>query len=95
MNGSNHRQFMDYECRDRIATIGLNRPYKFNAVGGDVVRQLMAAFRRFDTDQPRMMQPYAVEGGRSVVARTSTSLSYYPARNLNVLVVRRLWCKCR
>jgi enoyl-CoA hydratase/carnithine racemase len=44
------RQFVEYDCQDHIATIAMNRPEKLNAVSDEVVRQLMAAFRRFDTD---------------------------------------------
>ena len=44
------RQYVDYECQDQIVTIALNRPEKLNAVSDEVVRQLMAAFRRFDAD---------------------------------------------
>ena len=50
MSDSDDRQYVDYECHDHIATITLNRPEKLNAVSDEVVRQLMAAFRRFDTD---------------------------------------------
>jgi enoyl-CoA hydratase/carnithine racemase len=44
------RQYVDYECQDQIVTIALNRPEKLNAVSDEVVRQLMAAFQRFDAD---------------------------------------------
>jgi enoyl-CoA hydratase/carnithine racemase len=44
------RQYVEYECRDHIATIAMNRPEKLNAVSDEVVRQLMAALRRFDAD---------------------------------------------
>jgi enoyl-CoA hydratase/carnithine racemase len=44
------RQYVEYECRDRVATIALNRPEKLNAVSDEVVRQLMAAFRQFDAE---------------------------------------------
>ncbi|HVZ09501.1 enoyl-CoA hydratase/isomerase family protein [Rhodopila sp.] len=50
MTAKDDVQFVDYECRDRIAVIALNRPDKLNAVSDEVVRQLMAAFRRFDGD---------------------------------------------
>src|SRR5579863_4733041 len=43
-------QLVEYECRDFIATITLNRPDKLNAVNDDMVRQMAAAFSRFDTD---------------------------------------------
>ncbi len=39
-----------YECRDKIATITLNRPEKLNAVSDEVVAQLSEALRRFDID---------------------------------------------
>ena len=41
---------VDYECSDGIATIALNRPDKLNAVNDDMVRQIAAALKRFDTD---------------------------------------------
>ena len=50
MSNSDERQYVDYACHDQIATIALNRPEKLNAASDDVVRQLMAAFRRFDAD---------------------------------------------
>jgi len=39
-----------YECRDNIATIAMNRPEKLNAVSDEMVRELIAAMRRFDAD---------------------------------------------
>jgi enoyl-CoA hydratase/carnithine racemase len=42
--------YVEYECKDHIVTIAMNRPEKLNAVSDEVVRQLMAAFRRFDAD---------------------------------------------
>ena len=50
MSDQDERQYVDYECHDHIAIIALNRPEKLNAVSDEVVRQLMAAFRRFDAD---------------------------------------------
>src|SRR5579859_2817533 len=41
---------VEYECSDSIATITLNRPDKLNAVNDDMVRQIAAALKRFDTD---------------------------------------------
>ncbi|MSP05772.1 MAG: enoyl-CoA hydratase/isomerase family protein [Acetobacteraceae bacterium] len=41
---------VQYECRDHIATIAMNRPEKLNAVSDEMVRELLAAMRRFDTD---------------------------------------------
>lgn len=41
---------IEYECRDHIATITLNRPDKLNAVNDDMVREMAAALSRFDTD---------------------------------------------
>ncbi|HTI79079.1 MAG TPA: enoyl-CoA hydratase/isomerase family protein [Acetobacteraceae bacterium] len=43
-------QLVEYECRDTIATITLNRPDKLNAVNDDMVREMAAALARFDTD---------------------------------------------
>jgi enoyl-CoA hydratase/carnithine racemase len=50
MADTEERSYVDYECKDHIVTIALNRPEKLNAVSDEVVRQLMAAFRRFDAD---------------------------------------------
>src|ERR1700722_6560664 len=50
MDTPDDRQYVAYECNDQIATIALDRPEKLNAVSDEVVRQLMAAFRRFDLD---------------------------------------------
>ena len=50
MDDSAQRQYVEYDCNDHVATIALNRPEKLNAVSDEVVRQLMAAFRRFDGD---------------------------------------------
>ena len=44
------RQYVDYEQVDNIVTIAMNRPEKLNAVSDEVVRQLIAAMRRFDAD---------------------------------------------
>jgi enoyl-CoA hydratase/carnithine racemase len=43
-------QLVEYECRDCIATITLNRPDKLNAVNDEMVREMAAALSRFDTD---------------------------------------------
>ena len=50
MESADERQYVDYECHDHIVTISLNRPEKLNAVSDEVVRQLMAAMRKFDLD---------------------------------------------
>src|SRR6185437_15832070 len=39
-----------YECKDKIATITINRPDKLNAVSDEVVGGLSEALRRFDLD---------------------------------------------
>ncbi len=41
---------VDYECRDHIAVLTLNRPEKLNAFSDDLVRHLVQALRRFDAD---------------------------------------------
>jgi enoyl-CoA hydratase/carnithine racemase len=41
---------VEYDCRDRIATLTLNRPERLNAFNDDLVRQLAEALRRFDLD---------------------------------------------
>lgn len=46
----NAKSLILYECSDRIATITLNKPERLNAFDDDMVRQLMAALRRFDMD---------------------------------------------
>jgi len=51
MSGSDDRSYVEYECKDHIATIAMNRPEKLNAVSDEVVRHLMEAFRRFDADK--------------------------------------------
>lgn len=44
------RQYVEYEVKDHIAIIAMNRPEKLNAVSDEVVRQLITAFRAFDAD---------------------------------------------
>jgi enoyl-CoA hydratase/carnithine racemase len=41
---------VEYECRDRVAIITLNRPDKLNAFNDDLTRQALAAMHRFDLD---------------------------------------------
>ena len=41
MGETTDRQYIEYDCHDRIATIALNRPEKLNAVSDEVVRQLL------------------------------------------------------
>ena len=41
---------VEYDCRDQIATLTLNRPDRVNAYSDDLVRHLMDALRRFDLD---------------------------------------------
>ena len=43
-------QLVEYACSDFVATITLNRPDKLNAVNDDMVRQIAAALKQFDTD---------------------------------------------
>jgi enoyl-CoA hydratase/carnithine racemase len=42
--------FIGYECRDRIATITLNRPEKLNAFNDAMVMRLASVLHEFDTD---------------------------------------------
>jgi enoyl-CoA hydratase/carnithine racemase len=41
---------VEYDCKDQIATLTMNRPEKLNAFNDDLVRHLMDALRRFDLD---------------------------------------------
>jgi len=41
---------VEYDCRDRIAALTLNRPDRLNAFSDNLVRHLMDALRRFDLD---------------------------------------------
>ena len=43
-------EFIRYELADRVATITLNRPEKLNAVNGDMIREMIAAFQVADAD---------------------------------------------
>src|SRR4051795_7700071 len=50
MSHGSEKRMVDYECREGIATITLNRPDKLNAVNDEMVRQIAGALRHFDTD---------------------------------------------
>jgi enoyl-CoA hydratase/carnithine racemase len=41
---------VEYDCRDQIATLTLNRPDRLNAFSDELVRHLADALRRFDLD---------------------------------------------
>jgi enoyl-CoA hydratase/carnithine racemase len=41
---------VEYDCRDQIATLTLNRPDRLNAFSDELVRHLMDALRQFDLD---------------------------------------------
>lgn len=42
--------YVQYELRDHVATITINRPDRLNALGSDIVRGLAEAWRRFQAD---------------------------------------------
>jgi enoyl-CoA hydratase/carnithine racemase len=50
MPDAGENSLVEYDCRDHIATIALNRPDKLNAVNDDMVRQIASELRRFDAD---------------------------------------------
>lgn len=50
MNSAPDDDIVQYECKDRIATIRLNRPHKLNAFRDESVAKLIATMRRFDMD---------------------------------------------
>ena len=43
-------KYVLYEKDDRVATITLNRPERRNAIGGDMRRDLLAAFKEVDKE---------------------------------------------
>lgn len=50
MSEPDSEDFIQYECRDRIATITLNRPAKLNAFNDAMVMRLASVLHQFDTD---------------------------------------------
>lgn len=50
MKDHDEDELVQYECKDRIATIRLNRPHKLNAFLDESVRQLVLTMQRFDAD---------------------------------------------
>ena len=50
MTETDAKNLVQYDCRDQIATLSLNRPDRLNAFSDDLVRHLMDALRRFDLD---------------------------------------------
>jgi enoyl-CoA hydratase/carnithine racemase len=50
MTEASATNLVEYDCRDQIATLTLNRPDRLNAFNDDLVRHLMDALRRFDLD---------------------------------------------
>ncbi len=43
-------EFISYDVAGRVATITLNRPEKLNAINGDMIREIIAAFQQVDAD---------------------------------------------
>jgi enoyl-CoA hydratase/carnithine racemase len=43
-------EFIRYDVAGRVATITLNRPEKLNAINGDMIREIIAAFQQVDAD---------------------------------------------
>lgn len=54
--------YIKYELADRVATITLNRPEKRNALSGEVVEELKAAFERASADAEAKVVVLAAEG---------------------------------
>ena len=50
MSDSAQTSLVEYECREHIAVIAMNRPERLNAVNDEMMRELIAAMRRFDAD---------------------------------------------
>lgn len=50
MTGIKTDNLVEYECKDQIATIRLNRPQKLNAFSDELVRALVEALQKFDSD---------------------------------------------
>lgn len=50
MSSPGSEDVVRYECRDRIATITLNRPYKLNALDDAAIMRLAAVLHEFDID---------------------------------------------
>ena len=51
MTDSDSDEFIQYECRDRIATITFNRAAKLNAFNDAMVMRLASVLHQFDTDE--------------------------------------------
>ena len=64
MRFSTEFNFVDYEVKDRIAYITLNRPEKRNALNYDYVTELKTAFSYAENDNKAKIIVFFHKGGR-------------------------------
>jgi 1,4-dihydroxy-2-naphthoyl-CoA synthase len=80
---------VEYDCRDQIATLTLNRPDRLNAFSDDLVRHLMDALRRFDLDPEAEVAIICGKGRRFRAAPTCISVNCAGARNSRSMAGRK------